>query len=194
MRPAFVLATFLHPQFKLLQSMNLSQTSKDKVHDYVLDLMYESYDSEKNDDREKEVTDDSVPAETAQTNSLVNFFQSIINANKVDSDDESECETRKTCKQELEGYIKEKEKTIKDFDVLAWWKGYEDKFPRLALLAKKYLSIQATSAPSERIFSKAGRIIDEQRTRLNSEIAGNLLYVAMNYSWHKKRKTQDGES
>ena len=62
------------------------------------------------------------------------------------------------------------------------------------VLAKKYLSIQATSAPSERIFSKAGRIIDEQRTRLNSEIAGNLLYVAMNYSWHKKRKTQDGES
>ena len=54
--------------------------------------MYESYDSEKNDDREKEVTDDSVPAETAQTNAPLNFFQHIICANKVDSNEEFESE------------------------------------------------------------------------------------------------------
>jgi predicted RNA-binding protein YlqC (UPF0109 family) len=54
----------------------------------------------------------------------------------------------------------------------------------LAVLAKKYLSIQATSAPSERIFSKAGRIISTLRTRLNSSaIAGKLLYVSENWNW-----------
>ena len=49
----------------------------------------------------------------------------------------------------------------------------------------KYLSIQATSsAPSERIFSKASRIIEERRTRLDPGIAGKLLYVAFNYTWY----------
>jgi hypothetical protein len=44
-------------------------------------------------------------------------------------------------------------------DPLAWWKGNERKFPILAKLARMYLAIQATSAPSERIFSVASRII-----------------------------------
>jgi hypothetical protein len=66
---------------------------------------------------------------------------------------------------------------------LEWWKQNEFRFPRLAVLAKKYLSIQATSAPSERIFSKAGRIISTLRTRLSSAIAGKLLYVSENWNW-----------
>ena len=45
-------------------------------------------------------------------------------------------------------------------------------------------SIQVTSAPSERIFSKASRIIEEQRTRLDPDIAGKLLFVAFNYNWY----------
>ena len=57
-------------------------------------------------------------------------------------------------------------------------------YPCLTLLAQKYLFIQATSAPSERIFSKANRIIEEQRTRLDPDIAGKLLYVAFNYTWY----------
>ena len=69
--------------------------------------------------------------------------------------------------------------------MLLWWKRNESEFPHLAQIAKKYLSIQATSAPSERIFNKAGQIIDAQRTSLNSDISGRLLYVSMNYNWYK---------
>jgi len=50
---------------------------------------------------------------------------------------------------------------------------------------QKYLSIQATSAPSERIFSKAGRIISDLRTRLNITILGMLMYLSENCDWYE---------
>ena len=39
-------------------------------------------------------------------------------------------------------------------NVLAWWKRNATKFPLLATLAHEYLAIPATSAPSERIWSR----------------------------------------
>ena len=69
-------------------------------------------------------------------------------------------------------------------DALGWWKKYNMTFPCLAFLAKKYLSIQATSAPSERIFSKAIRIISERCTILGHTVAWQLLYVACNHEWY----------
>ena len=41
---------------------------------------------------------------------------------------------------------------------MAWWNMNEHRFPKLAKLAKIYLGIPATSASSERLFSKAGII------------------------------------
>ncbi|CAG8812499.1 3982_t:CDS:2, partial [Racocetra fulgida] len=41
-------------------------------------------------------------------------------------------------------------------------------YPILAKLAHKYLSIPATSIPSERLFSSVGLTITEKRTSLNS--------------------------
>ncbi|XP_042359805.1 E3 SUMO-protein ligase ZBED1-like [Plectropomus leopardus] len=44
-----------------------------------------------------------------------------------------------------------------DTDPLDWWKRHQPNFPRLSNLTKKYLSVPATSAPSERVFSVGGR-------------------------------------
>ena len=43
-------------------------------------------------------------------------------------------------------------------DALVFWKKYESVFPILAKLAKKYLSVQASSAAVERMFSICGHI------------------------------------
>ena len=51
-------------------------------------------------------------------------------------------------------------------DPLAWWKMHDGQFPTIAKLARKYLAIPASSAPSERVFSRAKLIQQRQRWNL----------------------------
>jgi len=52
-------------------------------------------------------------------------------------------------------------------------------FPTLAILARRYLAIPASSAPSESIFSIAGDIITKKRNRLSDE-SFRLILVLKN--------------
>ena len=56
-------------------------------------------------------------------------------------------------------------------------------YPILARLAMICLAVQATSAPSERVFSVASRIIANRRTRLDPTLAGKMLFVSENWKW-----------
>lgn len=67
-----------------------------------------------------------------------------------------------------------------DKDPLNWWKEHMKDFKLMAPFAKKYLAIQATSSPSERLFSKAGNIITPKRAQLNPEKANMLVFLAQN--------------
>ena len=58
---------------------------------------------------------------------------------------------------------------------------HKHEFLTLAKLAKHVLAVQATSASSEQIYSKASLIISNKRTSLNSDITGILLYISQNY-------------
>ncbi|KAG7346049.1 hAT family C-terminal dimerization domain containing protein [Nitzschia inconspicua] len=74
---------------------------------------------------------------------------------------------------------------------LKWWEEKAAYFPIMySLLAKAYLNIQTTSAPSERVFSVASRLIGKRRNRLNPELAGKmlLLFVAENWDLHHNKK------
>lgn len=51
-------------------------------------------------------------------------------------------------------------------DPLLWWKENQLRFPRLAVLAKMYLCIPCTSAPSERLFSHLNLVVSKKRTRM----------------------------
>lgn len=44
-------------------------------------------------------------------------------------------------------------------DPLDWWRENRANFPRLAILAQKFLCVPATSVASERFFSAAGLIM-----------------------------------
>lgn len=65
-------------------------------------------------------------------------------------------------------------------DPLIWWKDRQKTYPWLSILARKYLSIVATSVPCERIFSKAGQVITERRNRLKSTNVEKILFLHCN--------------
>jgi len=60
---------------------------------------------------------------------------------------------------------------------LPWWKHNERKYKLVYILAAQSLSIPATSAPSECVFSVTGLTISKDRARLVSDVANELVFL-----------------
>ena len=67
-----------------------------------------------------------------------------------------------------------------DIDIYRWWQDRSNQFPLLYELAVKYLYLPATSSASERIFSTAGYVLNQRRTRLTGENLNNILFLNLN--------------
>jgi hypothetical protein len=82
---------------------------------------------------------------------------------------------------EISEYLKESEIefTCSPFD---WWNYKKAKYPILAKLARQYLSVSATSTPSERLFSHAGNLLTAKRSRLDLELFKRILFLKRNAS------------
>jgi hAT family protein len=61
-----------------------------------------------------------------------------------------------------------------DYDCATFWREYSNAMPNLAILARKYLSISATSVPSESAFSVSNYILRKNRLALTSR---NVKYT-----------------
>ncbi|WVZ79811.1 hypothetical protein U9M48_027346, partial [Paspalum notatum var. saurae] len=64
------------------------------------------------------------------------------------------------------------------FNILSWWHQHKITFPILSILAKNVLIIPASTVSSESTFSLVGRVIEERRHKLTSdmvELAGKHL-------------------
>lgn len=68
-----------------------------------------------------------------------------------------------------------------DADPLLWWKERAPTYPLLSPVARKWLAVPASSAASERLFSRAGLTVTDKRTRLGSELVGTLVFL--NAAW-----------
>jgi len=81
---------------------------------------------------------------------------------------------------ELDSYFKLPALPKPKMDVLAWWKVQEPVFPLLAEIARKFLCVPASSAPSERLFSASGNICTRLRSSLDPTNLELLVYVHEN--------------
>uniref|UniRef100_H2ZT93 HAT C-terminal dimerisation domain-containing protein n=1 Tax=Latimeria chalumnae TaxID=7897 RepID=H2ZT93_LATCH len=80
---------------------------------------------------------------------------------------------------ELENYILEP-CIPPDQDPLEWWRVNENRYRKLARLAKACLCIPATSVPAERVFSAVGLIVNRLRSRLSPEYVDMLIFLNKN--------------
>ena len=60
-------------------------------------------------------------------------------------------------------------------DPMKWRRQHSNVMPKLARLAKRHIGIPATSVPSERVFSKAGKLISARQSRLKKSNVDILI-------------------
>jgi hypothetical protein len=79
----------------------------------------------------------------------------------------------------------EDRKGEREFDILGWWRKNARRFPRVALMARHFLGVPATSVASESAFSTAGRVVTDYRSRLAPQTIEALL---LSQSWLRDDK------
>lgn len=91
--------------------------------------------------------------------------------------------TSLTAKNQLARYLEE----VDGYDptegrchVFNFWADNKKKFPHLSNLAIRVLSIPASSAPIERVFSRGGIIMRPHRARLGAETLSKLIFLKCN--------------
>ncbi|KAL1276730.1 hypothetical protein QQF64_036353, partial [Cirrhinus molitorella] len=74
---------------------------------------------------------------------------------------------------------------------LVFWSKNKDRYPQLHALAVKLLSVPASSAPVERIFSRGGLIMRPHRARLGSRTVSSLIFLKKSVEVKQFRSIMD---
>uniref|UniRef100_A0ACD5YB27 Uncharacterized protein n=1 Tax=Avena sativa TaxID=4498 RepID=A0ACD5YB27_AVESA len=84
--------------------------------------------------------------------------------------------TTKSSKSELRNYLEDAgEENAPNFDLLNWWKVNSLRYPVLAKMARRFLTIPASSVSSESTFSTGGRVLDDYRSSLKPYMVEALV-------------------
>ena len=187
---AFIVAAILDPRWKnflLIEGFGVDDNSKVKMEEEVVSLMVSVLNSVKGKDANVAMMEDDAGINFNDDDSM-DSLDALRNARGHDmpTAELQQTSPEQQCKSEWNSYTHLRDVNRKK-NPLEWWKNHCDQFPLLAVLAKRFLAVQATSASSERVFSHASRILSHNRTRLHSDVAGQLLYVGMNIEWYEQQ-------
>ena len=64
---------------------------------------------------------------------------------------------------------------------LQWWSQHRSRYPSLVPVVRMFFGVPATSVPSERLFSKAGLVISDRRSRLSPQHAEQQCFMSCNW-------------
>jgi hypothetical protein len=132
--------------------------------------------NESNNKQDESVTAKEKPSYIDLLQQELNRRQAALNNNNCNNSNNNE-----SSKSELDKYLSHPTISLKD-DPFAYWRLNKELFPILCKLSCKFLIIPGTSASSERIFSLAGNIIAQKRTRLSSKHISMMIFLNKNAS------------
>jgi hypothetical protein len=64
-----------------------------------------------------------------------------------------------------------------DFNILRWWHDHRRAYPVLSILAKDVMSVPVSTISSESVFSLVGRVIEEHRRSLRSDMVEMISFL-----------------
>ncbi|CAF1181524.1 unnamed protein product [Rotaria sordida] len=157
------IATFLHPKTKSLPL--LTQNERNEIIKTVKKMLNTrgiSNDEDLYQKRNKRAKRDDI--------SVDHVLKEFISNENLSTDDEEPYD-------EVIEYMKCKVNYSSGEDVLSWWRKHSCIYPQLSRLVLALLSIPASSATSERIFSETGRILEAKRQLLSAESLDSLVFL-----------------
>ncbi|CAM4672842.1 unnamed protein product [Leuciscus chuanchicus] len=108
----------------------------------------------------------AAPAPAAKKTPRFDEWENVFGVGETESEED-----------EVDSYVRQRPTMTDDQDLLGWWKTNSSVYPKLAQLARQVLCVPASSSSSERVFSAAGRTIEERRTRLSPSTVDALLFL-----------------
>ena len=167
-----MIATILDSRLKKLNFIKSEARCEtiEKLHDLYSD---EKFESKLNTDDFDSTFDIHQDTTTSLSSMFSNFILNALFSNNNNDDDSIE-ETN-----EVNDYLA-LQPLNHNCDPLNWWKNNLKRFPLLSKIARKYLSIPATSVPSERLFSDAGLYLTSRHNCLAPDIVDQLLFLKRN--------------
>lgn len=116
---------------------------------------------------------------------LANFLSNFTCVTIDDDDDDDQPAIVGDC-DEVERYLRLPQIALHnasgdDQDILYWWKEQSTNFPFLSKMARQFLASPASSAGAERLFSRAGKMHDDQKKSTEEVTLENQLLISMNY-------------
>ena len=160
-------ACFLDPRFKSLKFLP-DNSKRDVILNLKLDLSLTH-------PVESSLTSLEPPAKRSKgEHKLLEFLEEMTETAEV-------AETCSSMEEQLDLEIcRYKGEEATDQGPLQWWKSCQGRYPLLSQLAKHYLSIPATSVPCERVFSRAGHVVNAKRSCLLPSNVNMLVFLAEN--------------
>ncbi len=201
-------ASFLDPRVAPLLSDMMTPDDYNMLKSDVIDFMVAKLKARsdnlfnENAPKEKSAPATQPPQNNSKCSQLKDKMFRGLNTKSLDAatatgNDPNDNDTalRAVCKSELDRYLHDAinkgacamyDENDAFNDPLKWWKENGAKYPYVANIARKYLAIPATSAPSERVWSRLARILSLRRACLSDDLVGHMMYVKENLLFLRK--------
>lgn len=172
----FSIATLLDPRFKKTIPVD-SALANSKAQEKICNEIKKIRDAEKRNERDcnNDIREDTTHMEQSTgINNKLNKLWSVHEKLKMQLS--SRVEEAGGISIELRQFLNSTTIDENEDPLIAWSK-YKNDYPNIYKIEMRYLVVPGTPVPSERLFSKAGNIIIEKRTRLKGKRALELIFL-----------------
>lgn len=167
------ISTILDPRFKRLHFKQLVQCSQavNCIAKYVREI-----DRTKTNTSIDPVTEpDEAGTTSVQTNNLWSHHEDLLKRQVMSEDGRHQVHDQMPT--DLRHYLNQPLAKLGENPMNYWCQDYKAVYPTLSIVAQKFLPLVATSVPSERLFSRAGNILTDNRSKLSPEHLQQLLFL-----------------